>query len=164
MQSLYRRYCAVQAWCAAVFLLAMVALIFAGGVARMLGEPLNWTGDAATALFAWACFLCADIAWRRNSLMAIDLVTQRLPPRARRVLALANHALICAFLLYVAGYGSYLSWISRARSFQGIPEISYSWVTMSFPVGALMLLLTTVLKMRDEAQGRLAQNVALDVV
>ena len=29
-----------------------------------------------------------------------------------------------------------------ARSFQGIPEVSYSWVTMSMPVGALLLLTT----------------------
>lgn len=164
MRALYRRFCAGQAAIAAAFLLAMVAFIFLGGVARMAGHPLNWTGDAATALFAWACFLCADIAWRRNSLMAIELVTSRLPPLAQRVLRLANHAIICVFLLYVAGYGTWLAWVSRARSFQGIPEISYAWVTMSFPVGALMLLVTTALKMRDELQGRVQQNVAMDVL
>ena len=53
----------------------MVVLIFLGGVMRMLGHPINWSSDAATALFAWACFLCADIAWRRNSLMSIEVVT-----------------------------------------------------------------------------------------
>ena len=42
----------------------MVALIFLGGVSRVLGYPLNWSTDFATAFFAWACFLCADIAWR----------------------------------------------------------------------------------------------------
>lgn len=163
MQALYRRFCAVQAAWAAAFLLAMVALIFVGGVARMAGHPLNWTGDVATALFAWACFLCADIAWRRNGLMAIELVTSRLPPLAQKVLRLANHAIVCVFLLYVAGYGAWLSWISRARSFQGMPEVSYSWVTMSFPVGALMLLVTTGLKIRDELQGRARAQVVADV-
>ena len=66
---------------AGTFLVLMVVLIFAGGVARMLGHPLNWTTDFATCLFAWACFLCADIAWRSNSLMSIDVVTDRLPQR-----------------------------------------------------------------------------------
>ena len=47
------------------------------------------------------------------------------------------------FLLYLIVMGLYLSWISRTRSFQGIPEVSYSWVTMSLPVGALLLLVTT---------------------
>lgn len=153
MQALYRRFCAVQALWAASFLLAMVALIFLGGVARMAGHPLNWTGDVATALFAWACFLCADIAWRRNGLMAVEVLTSRLPAALQRVLRLANHALICVFLLYVAGYGLWLAWISRTRSFQGMPEVSYSWVTLSFPVGALMLLATTVLKIRAELRG-----------
>jgi len=46
--------------------------------------------------------------------------------------------------------GIWLSWISRARSFQGIPEISYSWVTMSAPVGAALLLITAFLKFREE--------------
>ena len=59
----------------------MVVLIFLGGVMRMLGQPINWSTDAATALFAWACFLCADIAWRNNSLMSIEVLTSRLPAR-----------------------------------------------------------------------------------
>ncbi len=164
MHTLYRRFCEFQAWWAASFLLGMVALIFLGGVARMAGHPLNWTGDVATALFAWACFLCADIAWRRNSLMAIELVTSRLPERAQRVVSLVNHAIIGVFLLYVIGWGLHLSWVSRGRSFQGMPDVSYSWVTMSMPVGALMLLVTTALKVRDEWRCRAARNVAVDVI
>jgi len=164
MQALYRRFCALQAWWAASFLLAMVALIFLGGVARMGGHPLNWTGDVATALFAWACFLCADIAWRRNSLMAIELVTSRLPALAQRVVRFLNYTIICAFLFYVMGWGTYLSWVSRGRSFQGMADVSYSWVTMSMPVGALMLLVTTAIKMRDEWRGQVARNVAIDVI
>ena len=154
MQALYRRFCALQAWWAASFLLAMVALIFLGGVTRMGGHPLNWTGDVATALFAWACFLCADIAWRRNGLMAVEIVTSLLPRAGKRLCRLFNYALITAFLVYLMVMGTWLSWISRVRSFQGIPEVSYSWVTMSLPVGALLLLITTALKVRDELQGR----------
>ena len=55
-----------------------------------------------------------------------------------------------AFLAYTLVGGLYLSWISRARSFQGIPEVSYSWVTLSMPVGAVLLLITAFLKIRDE--------------
>jgi TRAP-type transport system small permease protein len=160
----YRRLCDAEAWIASAFLLLMVALIFAGGIARLVGHPLNWTGDAATAFFAWACFLCADIAWRRNSLMAIELVTGRLPEFGQRALRFINYLLICGFLLYVVGMGLWLSWISRARSFQGIPEISYSWVTMSMPVGALLLLASTVIKMRDELRGQGHLQAAVDVL
>jgi hypothetical protein len=57
---LYRKLCAVEAFLAGTLLVLMVALIFLGGVSRVLGYPLNWSTDFATAFFAWACFLCAD--------------------------------------------------------------------------------------------------------
>jgi TRAP-type C4-dicarboxylate transport system permease small subunit len=148
-------YAALVRWegrIAGTFLLAMVMLIFAGGVARLVGHPQNWTTDAATCLFAWACFLCADIAWRRDSLMSIDLVVERLPEGARRAVGYANYAIIGAFLVYGIVAGTYLAWVSRARSFQGIPEVSYSWVTMAMPVGCLLLLITTALKVRRGAK------------
>jgi TRAP-type transport system small permease protein len=81
--------------------------------------------------------------------MSIELATARLPRRAQRLVALANLAIIAAFLVFVAAAGSYLSWVSRARTFQGIAGVSYSWVTMSLPVGAALLLLTTIVKARE---------------
>src|SRR5688572_13429106 len=147
---LYEKFCAAETAIAGTLLVLMVALIFLGGVARVLGYPLNWSTDFATAFFAWACFMCADIAWRRNSLMSIEILTRRLPPRLETACRLANYLIITLFLIYVIGMGVWLSWISRERSFQGIPEVSYSWVTMSMPVGACLLLITAVLKVRAE--------------
>ncbi len=165
MKKVYARLCAAEAVLAAILLLLMVALIFLGGVARVFGYPLNWSTDFATAFFAWACFLCADIAWRRNSLMAIDFAARRLPPTAQKALRLANYAIIAAFLGYLMVMGTWLAWTSRVRSFQGVPEISYSWVTMSAAVGGALLLLTTLLKIRDELRGvRAVQGAAQDLI
>ncbi len=150
MRRLYAKVCAAQALVAATLLLLMVALIFMGGVMRLFGHPINWSGDAATCLFAWACFLCADIAWRRNSLMAVELMVERLPTGLQKTCRMFNYFVIGGFLAYVIVMGTWLSWISRARSFQGIPEISYSWVTLSMPVGGVLLLVTTLFKVRDE--------------
>jgi TRAP-type C4-dicarboxylate transport system permease small subunit len=164
MKRLYEGVCAAEVWIAGTFLVLMVILIFLGGVMRMLGMPINWSSDAATCFFAWACFLCADIAWRRNSLMAIEVLTERLPERLQSTLRYLNYTLISAFLVYLVVWGTYLSWISRVRSFQGIPEISYSVVTMSLPVGALLLLITTLIKIRGEMRGEHAENKAVDVL
>lgn len=150
MGKLYERVVAAESVVAATLLVLMVVLIFAGGIARLLQHPINWAIDAATCFFAWACFLCADIAWRRNSLMSIELLTSRLPARLQKACRMVNYLIISGFLLYVIGMGTWLSWVSRARSFQGIPEVSYSWVTMSMPVGAVLLLITTVLKVKEE--------------
>jgi TRAP-type C4-dicarboxylate transport system permease small subunit len=164
MRALYRRVCAAEAVVAAAFLVLMVVLIFLGGVLRMLGHPINWSGDFATAFFAWACFLAADVAWRSNGLMAIEVLTSRVPDQVKSMFRLTNLALITIFLVYLIVMGVYLSWISRARSFQGIPEISYSWVTMSLPVGSLLLLVTTLLKARDELLGGHEESRAVDVI
>ena len=134
---------------AATFLILMVLLIFAGGVGRMLHHPLNWTIDLSTCFFAWACFLCADIAWRKNALMSIDALPEAAPPALRRALAYANYVILSGFLVFVIYSGIYLSIVSRARSFQGIAGVSYSWVTMSLPVGGALLLITTLIKLRQ---------------
>ena len=89
---------------------------------------------------------------------------RRLPERIHFAFRLINYALITAFLLYLIVMGVYLSWISRVRSFQGIPEVSYSWVTMSLPFGALLLLITTALKVRDDLHGKPPENQAVDVL
>ena len=164
MNWLYERLIAAEARVAAAFLVLMVALIFMGGVMRVFGHPINWSIDAATCFFAWACFLCADIAWRRNSLMAIEVLTSRLPERLQLACRMLNYLLIALFLLYLIVMGAWLSWTSRIRSFQGIPEVSYSWVTMSLPFGAALLLMTTLLKVRAELRGERQQNIAVDPV
>jgi len=88
---LYQAVLRVEARVAAVFLVLMMLLIFSGGAARMAGHPLNWTTDIASSLFAWACFLCADVAWRRNALMSIELLTRTLPFAWQKALRLINH-------------------------------------------------------------------------
>ena len=164
VKALYQKLCAAEAAIAGTLLVLMVALIFLGGVARVVGYPLNWSTDFATAFFAWACFLCADIAWRRNALMSIDLVVDRVSQKAKKALRLANYLIISAFLLYLMVMGGWLAWTSRARSFQGIPEISYSWVTASAVAGGALLLITTLLKVRDELRGDTATSEAQDLL
>ena len=154
MQTLYRYVCAAEAFIARTFLVVMVLLIFSAGLARVLGHPINWAVDVATCLFAWACFLSADIAWRKSRLMSVDVLTVRLSERGQRACRLLNYCILTAFLLYLIPTGLWLSYISRARSFQGIPEFSYSWITMSLPVGAILLLITTFLKLREDVTGR----------
>ncbi len=165
MKKLYERVCAAEAGIAGTFLVMMVALIFLGGVLRLVGHPINWSTDAATCLFAWACFLCADVAWRKGSLMSIDFLVDRLPEKTRLACRMFNYLVIAAFLLYVIGMGTWLAWISRVRSFQGIPEVSYSWVTMSMPVCGALLLITTILKVRADLRGvRTEARARADVI
>lgn len=152
MKRFYQHIGTIEDWIARTFLIAMVVLVFIAATARLIGSPLNWAIDIATALFAWTCFFAADVAWRNNRLMAVDILTNSLSERGQIVFRLINLTIIGAFLVYVIPTGVWLSWVSRARSFQGIPEISYSWVTMAMPVGGVALLTTAVIKAVDDVQ------------
>lgn len=149
MRSFHHHLGRAEAVIAGSFLVLMVVLIFAGGVGRLTGYPLNWSGDAATALFAWACFLSADIAWRHNAFMSVDLLIDRLTPSARHALVIANHLIVLAFLAFIVVAGLWLAWISRARTFQGLPNVSYSIVTLSLPIGCALMFLTSAFKLLD---------------
>ncbi len=148
MRAFYDTVLKIEAVLAGVLLMMMVGLIFLGGVARMMAMPLNWTIDLASCSFAWAAFLCADIAWRKDLFMSIEMLVERAPERVQRWITLFNYALIAAFLIYLIYAGIHISWVSRARSFQGIPGVSYSWVTASLPAGSALMLITTILKVR----------------
>ena len=120
MKKLYERVCAVEAVAAAVLLMLMVILIFLGGVMRMLGHPINWSVDAATCFFAWGAFLCADIAWRNNALMSIEVVVERLPQKLQKLCLYLNYAIITIFLIYVLIGGQIAGIAPPAQTAQGV--------------------------------------------
>jgi TRAP-type C4-dicarboxylate transport system permease small subunit len=131
----------------AKYALALLSfLVFAAAVVRTIGHPISWAIDAATFLFAWCVFLGGDIAIREDKLFAIVLVTAKLPWKAQLVLNVINYVIIAVFLLTMIGYGSWLSYITRVRPFQGIPGFSYTWVTISVPIGCALMLLSVIQK------------------
>jgi TRAP-type C4-dicarboxylate transport system permease small subunit len=145
---LYRDVCEAEAFVARITLWGMVILIFSAGIARLLRSPINWAVDLSTCLYAWSCFLSADLAWREDKLMSVDVVTRLFPERIQRFFKLFNYTVLIAFLLYLIFFGIQLSYTTRERTFQGIPGFSYTWVTLSVPVGATFLLMTTILRIK----------------
>ncbi len=150
VKPVYDCMCKGEAFVAQVTLWGMVLLIFAAGVARVVGYPINWAVDMSTCLFAWSCFFSADIAWRENKLMRVDVFLRLFPERMQRSLEVLNYVVLVGFFLYLIVFGVHLSYTTRVRTFQGIPGFSYTWVTLSVPVGAIFLLLTAIMKIRRE--------------
>jgi TRAP-type C4-dicarboxylate transport system permease small subunit len=148
MKRFYEWLCDVESFIARLTLWGMVGLIFSAGIARLMMVPINWAIDMSTCLFAWSCFLSADVAWREDKLMNVDILVRVFPERVKRFLKLFNYTVLIGFLIYLIVFGIWLSYTTRARTFQGIPGFSYTWVTLSVPVGATFLLMTTVLRIR----------------
>jgi len=123
-------------------------LVFVAAVARTLHYPLNWAMDAATFLFAWTVFLGADAAMRLDRLFCIEVLTSKLSQKAQLYFKMVNYIIIAIFLVGMIGYGIPLSYTTRFRTFQGIPGFSYSWVTLSVPIGCALMLITAILKIK----------------
>ncbi|MCG8479735.1 MAG: TRAP transporter small permease subunit [Spirochaetales bacterium] len=142
----YRILCRVEAAVAAVSLLVTVAVIFSLAIFRTLGVPIHWALDVALLVFAWGVFLGADVAFREDKLVNVDLVLTRLPDRIQAAIQLVLYLLIGAFLAAFVYYGVDLSISTQHRSFQGIPALSYTWVTASVPVSSFLMLITVSIK------------------
>jgi len=148
MKKFYEFLCKQEMQIAKYSLGLLSLLVFVAAGARSLHYPLNWAMDAATFLFAWTVFLGADAAMRLDRLFCIEVITCRLSPKAQLYLQIINYGIIAVFLLGMIGYGIPLSWTTRFRAFQGIPGFSYTWVTLSVPIGCALMLITAILKIK----------------
>ena len=137
-----------------VFFVFLVGLVFIAAVTRYIGYPINWSVDMAQCLFAWCTFLAADIAMRKNKLMSLDFFVNKLSEKNKKIFELINLIIIAVFLASLIGFGVWLSYTTRFRTFQGIPGFSYTWVTLSVPVGGSLMIITSILKIREKLKSK----------
>lgn len=149
MKKLYAFICKAEMLLAKITLALLSLLVLVAAIARTLRYPIMWAMDAATFLFAWTVFFGADVALRLDRLFCIEIITLRLSKKAQAYLKIVNYIIIIAFLCGMIGYGLRLSYTTRLRTFQGIPGFSYTWVTLSIPIGCILMLITSILKIRN---------------
>lgn len=137
---------------AQICVVLMTALVLTSAVARTVGTPMNWTVDLATFTFAWAVFIGSDVAWRRDRMVSIDILVDRLPAVPRELVRLVCTVLIAVLLAALVVTGTTLAIDASDRSFDGVPWLSYTWPTLAVPVGSLLMLITTGSKIRDQVQ------------
>jgi len=150
MKKVYEYVCKGESFLTKVFIVFLVALVFVAAATRYMGYPINWSVDIAVCLFAWCTFLGGDVALRKNKLMNVDFFIGKLSPEKRRLVELLNLLIILIFLGALVVYGTKLSYTTRFRTFQGIPWFSYTWVTISVPIGSILMMITTILKIREK--------------
>ncbi|MDQ8020294.1 MAG: TRAP transporter small permease [Moraxellaceae bacterium] len=128
-------------------------MVFLGAVSRTVGSPLIWSVDVAQLLFAWSCALGADIALKHGNHVVIDIFTRRLPEKLQVFLAVLWQVLILVFLGLLIWFGMKLTLLNTQRSL-GDVGISYAWVTVTVPVGAALMAITTLGRLCRCAMGQ----------
>lgn len=125
----------------AALLAAMTLLTFVQVILRFgFNSGLIWALEATTYLFGWLVLIGISMGVRTGSHIAVELLTDRLPPLLQKLVALAT-ALLC--LLY-AGLMCYGSWTLVAR-LQEFGSLAHDiplprWVLLSsLPIGFALL-------------------------
>ncbi len=150
MKRIYEYICKGEIFIIKIFLVFFVGLVFIAAATRYMGYPINWSVDIAVCLFAWCTFLGGDVALRNNKLMNVEFFISKLSLRNKNYIELINLFIILIFLMALIGYGIKLSYTTRFRAFQGIPWFSYTWVTISVPIGSMLMMITTLIKIREK--------------
>lgn len=139
--------CNIEVVLAIICLLLSVFIIVISAIMRKIGMPINWGLDIALLLFTWSTFLGADIAFRDDKFINVDILFLKMPKSLQRPLELVIYITIFIFLSALIYLGAILSAFTWPRTFQGIPTLSYTWVTLSVPVCSFFMIITTVIKM-----------------
>ncbi|WP_062329096.1 TRAP transporter small permease [Treponema endosymbiont of Eucomonympha sp.] len=148
MKKIYKAFCATETAVCGTAFVAIVALTFMSAILRMLKVPLSWNMDLAMLLLAWASFLGADCAFRAGQMTGIDLLTRNFPKKAQNTVSLVILAAILTALLFFAHFGIKLVRSDYNRQYSSLP-ISFSWATLSLPVAAISMIVSTLLKIKN---------------
>lgn len=126
-------------------MLALLAVLVIVQIASRFVLPfsIHWTDEVARYAMIYVTFLGAALALRHARLIAIELLPESLPFRARTILKLTTLVLSMGFflVLIVQGWamvGSVAGQTSAAAQFSmGIPYAA-------IPIGAMLLLMNSV--------------------
>lgn len=146
MKKFYKALCRGEQVLCGACLCTIVVLVFISAIFRAIGRPIQWSIDVSQFLLAWTAFLGADMGFRDNRVLGVDLITRRLPLKVQAVIKMIVQTLILAMLLSFVFYGIKLSIDSRLRVFQSI-HVSYSFVTISLPVMAILMSTTVFINL-----------------
>ena len=146
---------------AAASLLASLATIAYSVVRRyVFGTPVAWTDELVGYLLVASVMLAAADALFGGEHIAVDIVTERLGPRGKRIASLIGVGTVAltAILLLVEGIGTV--GFSRMVGLRSNGSLAVPmWVPqLLVPIGALLLLLAAIASFVAAWRGRMPEH------
>ena len=126
----------------------MFVLVFTNVVTRYgLGFSIAWAEEVASFLMIWVTFLGAGLALREGRHVAIEVLQDRLPERARRGLRLVLALVILAFLALLTWLGVQFV-LFGWRSVTFVTQVPRGIPYLAVPIGCAMFALHLLLILR----------------
>ena len=142
----------------AMGLLALMSVItFWQVITRfILEEPSTWSEVTARSLMIWMVYLGLAVALRSGSLIAVDLLMEKLPAALRKVLAVAVAAITLGVLAVMVWYGWLMAERTATQSIAGLVNpltgstVSIGLVYAAIPVGAALSVIAVIAKLAED--------------
>lgn len=110
----------------------------------VLVDPLGWTEEVMRYSVSWMTFLLAGAVLFRGEQLSIDLFSDFLPPRLRRIQCIVILLLISMFCLILVAYG-WPQAVRNMKQFSPVAQIPMIIPYMSVVVGGLLLLVKAII-------------------
>lgn len=121
----------ISIWITSVAFLAIVVVISFNVISRyMFGKSFNWAEEIAYLCFNWVVFFGVAIVYRYQGLTAIDLLVNRLPEKAKKVVLVFGYFLVTLTNLGLIIWGTefaIMAW-QRKSSFLQIPYFGMTFL------------------------------------
>jgi len=135
-------------WAAGIAILCMSLIIPWGVFTRyVLGTGSQWPEPIAILLMMVFTFIGAACAYRAGGHIAVDMVTEQLPPFAKRMAAHLVNVLMLVVCLFVAFYGTRLCIATWGQSIAELDWLPVGLTYASLPLGSIVTLLFVIERM-----------------
>ncbi|MBP7564816.1 MAG: TRAP transporter small permease [Burkholderiaceae bacterium] len=129
-------------WVAGLSILGMSLIIPVGVVTRyVFGFGAQWPEPIAILLMVVFTFIGAAAGYRAGAHIAVGMLTDRLPPALRALVARAVDILMLAVSLFMLWYGTKLSMETMGQSLAALPAVPVGLTYAPVPLGGLVTLL-----------------------
>jgi TRAP-type C4-dicarboxylate transport system permease small subunit len=152
-----QRLCTLTDVAAASLMALLVLDVWLGVVVRyLLPLDLTFMEEAARYLMIWVALLAVASGIPRREHIGVQVLFERLPAPARRILLLLLDGLALAFFVFLAFHG--LGLVDKGgKTFTMIPGLSKALPFAAVPVGAALAAVQLVLvALRDQSRMRAA--------
>ncbi|QHB17006.1 MULTISPECIES: TRAP transporter small permease [Mannheimia] len=140
-----------------IILSAMSILVFLNVVLRYgFNSSINITEEISRFMFVWLAFLGAVLAFSHNQHVSVTMLTEKLPPVARKILSIFTDLamLFCCYLIVDGSWIQFQLNINNLAPISGLPQgITFLASTIAGVLIGILILARVVATISVLARG-----------
>lgn len=127
----------------------LIVTVFYQVLGRYLfNAPPSWSEELARFLQVWIALLASALCIQQGMHLGVDYLLHAVPPRGRAHLEILVHVLVSGFLLLLLVQGIKILDVAAVQSSPAM-GINMWYAYLAVPVGAALMLLESMLKLRE---------------